>query len=403
MSDKPKPPSYRKILAPCFPADESQGITEAVKEMSMADYRRAPGFAPSDIKIASEEIGPRKWRGHLTRVANDRLARWHEANDVDLPPGLQGSTKASADMQVGSVYHSLLLTPERFDAEYAILTPEILEGLKAERRERKSADGPSKYSGRLAEAQAFKEEHGRLPETDEEKAAVMAEVAKRFDGDETFPQKEHERWVSEQVEAGREVIPASVKHHAECMIDALYRERENTEVGEYIKSLNLSPDRNEVSLFAVARLGNRDDSPLIQLKGRPDVIPHGEDLIDPKTAICVHPDAFTYAVETYNYDLSMAGYSLLSDLLAGHESCEGFGFPKRRFGFLSQEKTPPYLARIHWLPEDWVEAMKRRYKTELMKIANLYRSGKWSGDLMAPQIGTLMPSPWKEKEIEMYL
>jgi hypothetical protein len=398
-----KIPTYREILADCFPVNPEDGINGVRINQPMREYRVAPGISGSDIKNGSQEFTSFGNRGHFTRIANDRIARWCTNNNIDLPVGIDYREETEA-LIFGSLYHCVLLTPGEFDNEFAVLTPEMLSELTERRLRRKEGGLPEKYSGNSKEAQEYKRKHGNLPKTDEEKEEILAATRKRMkeEIENTFPQTEYDKWKQEQTSAGRLIIKPAMLEHVRRMVDAMHDHPESSEVGTYLREMKLQKKHKEVGLFAVASFGSSGNEFHVQTKGRLDILPAGDAILDPKTCLSAHPLAFGKQVEMNGYDFSMASYIRISQWLEGHPEVAAYDFPKKRAGFLAQEKVAPFIARIFWLPEDWIQAETVKYNTEIQKLASLYKRGKWSADMMEAQEQTLEPSSYKVGEIDLY-
>jgi len=396
-------PTYRELLDPCFNAEN--GIDGLVIDIEEADYRVGPGISPSDIKMASEELGGYKQRGHLTRLANDKMARWCDRHNKPLPVGVPALRK-SKELEFGQVYHCLLLEPDAFNDRFAVLDGEAKAEMIARRTERKknSSDYPTEFSGRWKESREEKNRLGREL-NDEEKATILQDRQTAFLDDCSswnahIP--EYQEWVSELEATGKMLVSQEDVDLAEAMLDALFNFPDNDEVGELVDRM-LSAENRLVEVPVYLNFGFPEDEEIgtIQTKGRPDVM-FDDVILDPKTTICCHPETFSKDVESYNYDLSMAGYMWMTRRLAegGHPSMKGFDFPKVRAGFLAQEKTAPFLARIHWIPEEWLDFKVKSYRNELKRLATIWSKGNWSGEEMEAQEQYLLPTPWLQKLIE---
>lgn len=141
----------------------------------------------------------------------------------------------------------------------------------------------------------------------------------------------------------------------------------------------------EVSLFAPYQTR---DGESFQLKARVDILCRGDALIDLKSARTTSPRKFARDVAEYGYDIQGAFY------LSVANEC---GLEKKRFGFLAQEKTAPYLNCVHWLPDDWLKYARLRYKKLLSDLAECVRIDLWEG----PSSGMIEPPDFLAQEIEM--
>lgn len=236
----------------------------------------------------------------------------------------------------GRRYHHFLLEPDSFGKYYAELTPEIEESLFVEAQ--KDGSKAKEFSRRLST---------------------------------------YFIWESLQAEAGRAVV---TKEEATCLRDMRDAVLSNSEVAEWF---DFKRSKLEVSMFA----GWDQDGEQFQIKGRVDILPEGDAMLDLKTARTAHPDEFAKVAWRLGYHIQAAFYI---DLARKN------GLDKRRFGFLAQDKFPPYLACIHWLGEDWIRYGRIRYTKILLDIADAVRRNDWPGY----RSGELMPPSWAQTEIE---
>lgn len=243
----------------------------------------------------------------------------------------------STAMEFGSAYHARTLTPDEFTKRYVIRTPEIEEELYA-----LACTGKSKAKGFSTALATYKE------------------------------------WAALQESAGKIVITQKQADQLQAMRAALLECREVQEIGLFDGAAY------EISLFAGYTLPRGEK---LQLKGRLDILPQGDAIVDLKTARSAHPREFARAVADMSLDIQAAFY---------HDLCAANNIPKRRFGFLAQDKDAPYLAAIHWMPEAWVSYGRLRYKKILLDIAESIRTNRWPGY----ESGELMPPSWLLPEIE---
>lgn len=391
---------YQQALAPAFNPDPgNHGIDS---DMSMDEYRKHPGIAPSDLKKCMEDIRQKDGsRGHPTKLAADRLRQSYAEQEEEIPCWLREPEKKADHFVEGSLYHTMLMEPHKMESEVAVITEELKEDFIHQARERKrEQEAPKKYNGNLTEAREWKKNNPGQEPSDLIKEEILALAQDRKVGEIKFHSglQEYVDWKEQHDLAGKLVVHADQVEKTERMIDALYSLPSNSEVGEYLETIPKEEDRVENCLFATAQFSSSLDS--IQLKGRPDWLVGDGDILDPKTTKSVHPDAFGKDVEFYGYDFSMAGYAVLSELLVDDIRAEEFGFPAKRVGFLAQEKFAPFLARIHWLPDEWLQYAKNRYRAEILRLCKAYSDGQWDTGLMQGGIQTLLPSVWKAKEIE---
>ena len=243
----------------------------------------------------------------------------------------------STAMEFGSAYHARTLTPDEFERRYVIRTPEIEDELYA-----LACSGKSKAKGFSTALSTYKE------------------------------------WVAMQESAGKIVITQKQADQLQAMRAALLECREVQEIGLFDDAAY------EISLFAGYNL---PDGSKLQLKGRLDILPKGDAIVDLKTARSAHPREFARAVADMSLDIQAAFYGDL---------CRANKIEKQRFGFLAQDKDAPYLAAIHWMPEQWVQYGRIRYRKILLDIAESIRTNRWPGY----ESGELMPPSWLLLEIE---
>jgi hypothetical protein len=237
----------------------------------------------------------------------------------------------------GTRWHHFLLQPESFEQFYAVLTIEVEERLYEIAKE-----GKSKAKGFSTKLSSYLD------------------------------------WKREQEEDGRQVV--SVKQATELKA-MRYELLNNPDIAEWFGF--------EESLLEVGVLSGYDfrDGRKLQLKGRIDIVPHGDALLDLKSCRSAHPREFARQVVNYGLDIQAAFYIDL---------CRRNGLEKKRFGFLAQDKFPPYLACIHWLPDEWIRYGAARYRKILADVAEAIRLNDWPGY----QTGELMPPEWLRPEIE---
>lgn len=345
--------------------------------MPMPEYQKAPGFSPHLVKRGANELKDSGARGHIIRILFDVWAKNLEADGRNVPVGYGRQDKGSDAKTIGSVYHQLLFEPEDFNTHFAVITPDLQESLVALARERKLADVPS-FSYRLPEAQAFKKEHGRAA-TPEEEEEIMTQVRARKIGDVSFHPRMTEflEWGEKQTQLGKTVLTTDQLEAARAMASAIFELPENREVGAYLESQRpLGKERCEVSMFTTMEWKNGG---IAQLKGRPDLIGRDDAFLDPKSTMSVHPYDFAKAVDRFGYAIQAGGYTLISDLLRDHPDAKDLGFPKKNFGFLAQESSPPYLAKLYWLPAAWIKYGRHRFITILRQTYTAAERDEWSG------------------------
>jgi hypothetical protein len=231
----------------------------------------------------------------------------------------------SRAMEFGSAYHCLSLTPEEFERRYVVRTAEV-----------------------------------------EEECFTMAQLGKSKAKAFSTKLKTYENWVALQEEQGLTVITAKQERQLQAMRAALLDSSEVRDSGV------LEPGcAFEVSLFAPYTLPSGSDR--FQLKGRLDAMPVGDAIIDLKSARAASPRPFARTVADMRLDLQAAFYLDLAN---------ANGLPKKRFGFLAQDKEPPYLPSLLWMPEDWITYGRSTacgYRRILNDISESIRTKRWPG------------------------
>lgn len=369
--------------------------------LPMKDYRAMPGISAHLLKKGCPEIKDGGTRGHISRIYCEMIGQ-----------RAPGGEKKSRSKSIGSLYHTLLLEPDRFGEQYAVVDESLRRELLELSRERKASQAPQAYSGRLKEAGEFKAKHSREPD-DPEKAEILALAQARFVGECEFHPRLHEflEWSEKQTEAGREIVSEEDLALDRAMVEAVWTLLQNRQVAGYLESIKseMVPERIECSLFAPLQFKSSETT--IQLKGRPDLIPSGPAYLDPKTTLSAHPADFAKSVHGYGYAIQAGFYCLLSELLQGHETAAHLDFPKTEFGFLAQETSPPYLAKLYWLPPAWIKWGKRRAQVILRETLTAHESGDWSGAGSDYEFAaaaddfpgeTLEPPEWLMPELEQF-
>lgn len=242
-------------------------------------------------------------------------------------------------LEHGRRYHRFLLEPDSFDRVFVVCTEEIQESIFALAIAAKSkAKG---FSTRLGE---------------------------------------YQRWAALQERNGREVISQEDSDVLHGMRDSIFA---NREVAEWFSWKGAKLEQSMFSGWVGTEKGNA-----FQLKGRIDINPLGSDaLLDLKTARTAHPTEFARVAWKLGYHIQAAFYT---DLARNN------GQDKKRFGFLTQDKFPPYLACIHWMGDEWILYGRVRYKKILFDISDAVARDDWPGYCT----GELMPPDWAKVEIE---
>ncbi len=248
----------------------------------------------------------------------------------------------SAAKRDGRAYHHYLLQRDTFEERYAILTKEL-------------------------EDQLF-----------DEAVTLDKSKAKGF----STKLSCYMRWKVGCEAEGREVISQAQVDEFERMAEAI---SESSDVSEELGKLKVE-SRNEKTGFELSAFAGSKIPP-VQLKARFDLVPPGDALIDLKSARSAHPAEFAKVVARLGLDIQCAFYIDVARL---------GGLDKRRFGFLTQDKFPPYLSCIHWMPEAWIKYGRIRYRKILLDIADAFKRNDWPGY----RSGELMPPSWLMTEIE---
>ncbi len=256
-----------------------------------------------------------------------------------LHPDEGKDTKALTD---GRRYHHFILEPDSFDRFYALRT----KAIETELFEKAKLDPKCKAKG-------FSTRLGT-----------------------------YETWKAAQEAQGREVITQAESDVLHEMRMALML---NNEVMDELGACR--PDQLEVSGFAGFEFKRGPHAgKKFQLKARFDILPEGDALIDLKTARTASPRQFARQAYELGYAIQMALYG---------DVANANGQNKKRFGFLAQDKFPPYLPCIHWV-DGWIGYGRQRYSKILSDLADAITRDEWPGY----QSGQLEPPSWAMEEIE---
>lgn len=364
-------PEQQQAIAPYFNPDR-HGLFPG---MPMDLYRSIPAFNPSLCKLGANEIKNSGARGHVTRILDRIENEWRAANGQPSLPGRGDNGSRSKDL--GSIYHQLLLEPDTFAERYVVLTPEIREGLLAAARSRKAAEvGP--LNSRMKEWREFKKEHGRDPDEGEQAAMQQARAAEAAE-DCTWHSRltEYVEWLDRQNKEGRQVVTEDEVGIAQAMADAIYSHPANRQVSDFLNAQKpMGANRVEVSMFAKMEWQHGG---AVALKGRPDIIARANCFLDPKSCQSTHPYDFAKAVDQFGYAIQAGAYTLMSELLSTDPLAKEFGFPKADFGFIAQETTAPFLAKLWWLPPQWIKYGRIRFLTLIREFQTATEHGDWAG------------------------
>jgi len=243
----------------------------------------------------------------------------------------------------GSCYHAFCLNPESFDQYYTVRTKEIEDQLLAIAHVTQKGKKSEKFSTSLG---VYKDWERQMEE----------------DGKIIISQKRSDElhWMRDAVLANREV-------KAECVFN--------------------EATRMEVSAFSGYEFKRGDHAgKKLQIKARFDLVPPGDALFDLKTARTAHPQEFARQCFNLEYHRQAALYV---DVANGNE------VPIKRFGFIVQDKEPPYLSCIHWV-NGWLDHGRLRYKNIFSGIADCITRNYWPGY----SSGELEPPAYAMAELE---
>lgn len=256
-----------------------------------------------------------------------------------LHPDIETKSKA---LEVGRRYHHFVLEPDTFDQFYVVRTT-------------------------LLEEQLF-EEAKRDPKC----------KAKGF----STSLKVYHEWKAAREAEGKEVIRRDEAYALQEMRAALLL---NNEVMDELGACK--PEQLEVSAFAgfTFHRGPHEGRKM-QIKARFDLNPDSDALIDLKSARAVHQRPFARQAYELGYHIQGAFYLDVANASDLH---------KKRFGFLAQEKEPPYLSCIHWI-NNWLGAGRIRYNVLMGDLATAIVRNEWPGH----HSGELEPPSYAMDEIE---
>jgi PDDEXK-like domain of unknown function (DUF3799) len=263
------------------------------------------------------------------------LYKW----SVEHPDQSLKDTKALSD---GRRYHHFILEPDSFLRFYALRTKEIEQELfeKAKVDPKCKARGFSPLLGTVKKWTADREAEGKLVITQDDSDVLHEMRQALMLNNEVFDE-----------------LGACRSDQLELSAFAGFEFKRGTHEGKYM-----------------------------QLKARFDIVPDGKSLIDLKTARTSHQQQFALQAYRLGYHIQAAFYT---------DCANANGLKKTRFGFLSQDKFPPYLSCIHWV-EGWIGRGRQRYTDILRGLADAITRNEWSGY----HSGELMPPNFAEAEFE---
>lgn len=297
--------------------------TKIVPNLPFSDYCAAHGVNQSRLRLFDYDLGG------CPALYHHNVLHPEESKD----------TKA---LDEGRRYHHFVLEPDAFDKLYVLRTKVIEDELFAKAKEDKACKAKG-FSTKL---------------------------------------KVYEEWKIKTQVMGFEII-------TQAQFDVLQEMRRslmlNKEVFDELGACH--PNQLEVSAFAgfEFKRGNHAGRKM-QLKGRFDIVPTGDAMIDLKTARTAHPRQFAKQAYELGYDLQAAFYL---------DCANANGMEKKRFGFLAQDKFPPYLSCIHWV-NGWLGHGRMRYTKILSDLADAITRDEWPGYCS----GELEPPAYAEAEFE---
>jgi hypothetical protein len=158
-----------------------------------------------------------------------------------------------------------------------------------------------------------------------------------------------------------------------------------------LASAALNPARGgkpEQSIFAV------DSDTGVQLRARLDWMPDPGSgsrpiIYDYKTAVSAEPGQFARHASDLGYHIQAAMYTGVYQLVTG---------TKAAFGFIVQEKTPPYLVSVCFPDEDMQAAGHRACQAAARIYAHCTTTGEWPGYPI--DVTYISLPPWARREYE---
>lgn len=241
----------------------------------------------------------------------------------------------------GSCYHQFVLQPDCFDKFYVVRTAEIEEACYAA-----ALAGKSKAKGFSPLLSTYKD------------------------------------WAAAQEAEGRQVITQKRADELHWMRDALLRNECVRDEGIFEPGTQM-----EVSAFCGYKFKSGPcEGRWLQLKMRFDLVNTGDALVDLKSARTAHQAEFSRQCFKLRYHRQAALYI---------DGANANGLEKKRFGFLAQDKFPPYLACIHWV-NFWLPGGRLEYQNTLSRIGSAILANSWPGY----GSGELEPPEYAKAELE---
>jgi len=293
------------------------------------------GFTP--VKLEGDYYGLKDFISY-SGLKNLKTSPAHYKQYKDEPAEVETDA-----MAFGSAYHTYILEPERFEAEYYVFDDDAIyqvligEGFKSPRSTKQ-----------------YKE---------------WQESEMRVIGDRKVIEKDNYKKIVDMKEK-------LMQHY-------------------YCRAL-LSKGEAEKSITGILHTTEGD----INLKGRPDYIrPDKHFIIDLKTTFDASVDGFTRAAADGGYHIQAALYSDLMEMITN----DGRGWS---FYFIAQEKRKPYAFNIFEASAQFIGQGRYEYE-QLLKLYNMcLKDGRWPGYQVFCQwksgnIELNLP-PWAVKKIEFY-
>ena len=293
------------------------------------------GFTP--VKLEGDYYGLKDFISY-SGLKNLKTSPAHYKQYKDEPAEVETDA-----MAFGSAYHTYILEPERFEAEYYVFDDDAIyqvligEGFKSPRSTKQ-----------------YKE---------------WQESEMRVIGDRKVIEKDNYKKIVDMKEK-------LMQHY-------------------YCRAL-LSKGEAEKSITGILHTTEGD----INLKGRPDYIrPDKHFIIDLKTTFDASVDGFTRAAADGGYHIQAALYSDLMEMITN----DGRGWS---FYFIAQEKRKPYAFNIFEASAQFIGQGRYEYE-QLLKLYNMcLKEGRWPGyhvfcQWKSGNIELNLP-PWAVKKIEFY-
>lgn len=221
----------------------------------------------------------------------------------------------------GQAFHSLLLEPEKFDAEYAVIEEAVLEGSL------QSADDYKK----AAEELGIKV--GKMKKDEIKDAITATDIERRF--------KFREDVIAE-VYGGKQIL------NDETM-SRLHAIRKNVMAHKTAARRLSCGGAVELSGFWI------DQETGVECRIRPDLLAMGA-IHDLKSCRDAGIDGFAKAIAQYGYDIQAAYYT------DGYKALTGETLP---FIFIAAETDAPYAVAVYQADRQMIEVGRKKYRAAL--------------------------------------